>query len=744
MRKSLVAAVVFLATTALTPLSAEPVPGEKLDAAISPAEMGEWLKFLTSEPSHVGSPFNKKIAEWTLAKFQSFGWDAHIETYQLLYPTPIQEKVELIGGKKPFKATLTEPWTKQTPKPKDYVLPAYVAYQGDGDVTAPLVYVNYGNKDDYDTLERLGISVKGKIVIARYGQGWRGLKPRLAQEHGAVGCLIYSDPHEDGFAAEDVYPKGPARPAGGFQRGSVQDVTISSGDPLTPGFVAGKGKERLTRETAPTILKIPTLPISYSDAQVFLSHLSGQVVPASWRGALPITYRVGPSETKVHLLVKSDWSLKPVYDVIAKIEGSENPNQWILRGNHHDGWVFGASDPQSGHIAELAEAKAIGALVKAGYKPKRTILYTSWDGEEPGLLGSSEWAEDHEDELKAKAVLYINTDGNSRGFFGASGSQDFAAFIASVTPSVIDPETKVSVEERRRARLRLSAVEGARAGEEAKRIAKAAADPKAVVPIEGLGTGSDYTVFLQHLGIPALDLAYGGEAQGSGSYHSNIDSYDHHARFIDPGFVYDALLAKTVSRTVLAAADADLPLQRPETFASAIGQYVKELKKLTEERREAAVTRSALLKDHVFALSADPTKSHADPHGLAQVPAIDFGPLEKAAEKIAASSKAYEEALAKSGPTLTAEKKAKLWALMQSIDQTLILPEGLPGRPWYKHLIYAPGRMTGYGVKTLPGVREAIEDERYDEAVRFIGLTSKALEDYAARLDAATAVLTSA
>ncbi|MDR3526035.1 MAG: transferrin receptor-like dimerization domain-containing protein [Rhizomicrobium sp.] len=739
MRKILIAAAVLLsATTAL----ADPALERQFDASVSPAEMGSWMKFLTSQPSHVGSPFNKTIAEWTLAKFKAFGWDAHIESYQVLYPTPLSESVELLG-KKPFHATLNEPWTKETPQPKDKWLPAYVAYQGDGDVTAPLVYVNFGVKDDYEALSRMGISVKGKIVIARYGQGWRGLKPRLAQEHGAIGCLIFSDPRDDGYGVDSVYPKGPARPPGGFQRGSVQDITLSSGDPLTPGFVAGPGKPRLTRETAPNILKIPTLPISYADAKVFLASLSGQVVPPAWRGGLPITYRVGPSEARVHLKVRSEWSLKTVYDVIAKIEGSTTPEQWVIRGNHHDGWVFGATDPQSGHIAVLAEAKAIGALVKSGWKPKRTIVYASWDGEEPGLLGSTEWVEDHAAELQAKTVLYINSDTNSRGFFSAEGSQDFSAFVGSVTADVTDPETKVSVEARRRAKLRLAPLEAATADkEDAKRIAKDAADPAAIVPIEALGTGSDYTGFLQHLGIPALDLTYSGEANWGGIYHSIYDSYDHHSRFVDPGFVYDALLAKTAGRMVLRAADSDLPLQRPGSFATSMAQYVKQVTKLANDKREAAKIQAGLLSDQVYVVTADPTKSSALPTALTPVPALDFAPLDGAVSKLSAAAKTYEEALAKNGIALPADKRAALSKLMLTIDQTLTVESGLPGRPWYKHVIYAPGRQTGYGVKTLPGVREALEEERWEEASLYIGITAKALDAYAARLDAASAVLT--
>jgi len=732
---------IVAAGAAVTPGHAESAPLEsRFDASIDPAELRDWMKFLTSEPSHVGTAFDKTIAEWTLAKFKSFGWDAHIERYDVLYPTPVDESITLLGAK-PFAATLIEPWTMQTPKPKTAPLPAYVAYQGDGDVTAPLVYVNFGMKDDYDALQRLGVSGKGKIVIARYGAGWRGLKPRLAQEHGALGCILFSDPQNDGYGIESVYPDGPARPPRGFQRGSVQDITLSSGDPTTVDFVDGKDGKRISRDAAPGILKIPTLPISYADAEVFLKALRGRVVPSSWRGALPITYRAGPSEAKVRLMVKSDWSLKPVYNVIAHITGSTYPDQWVLRGNHHDGWVFGATDPQAGHVALMAEAKAIGALVQSGWKPKRTIIYASWDGEEPGLLGSTEWTEDHAAELKQKAMIYINSDTNARGFLNVAGSQDFSRFVGFVADDVIDPETKVPVGQRLRARLRLAAEESAK--ESVKFIASQAADPSADLPIDPLGTGSDYTAMFQHLGIPALDLGYSGEAEWSGVYHSIYDSFDHHSRFVDPGFVYDALLAKTAGRLVLRAAEADLPLQHPAALASAVDLYLKEVKKLAADRREAVKLQAELLRDNVYALTADPTKSSGTPAALQPVPQFDFKPLDAAVARLNTSAKAYEEAVAQHGLNLAAGKRTKLLNLLQDIDQTLTSDAGLPERPWYRHLIYAPGRQTGYGAKTLPGVREAIEDQRWDDVGRYISLTAAALEAYAARLDEATALLTS-
>jgi N-acetylated-alpha-linked acidic dipeptidase len=694
---------------------------KSFDAQVSPAEMGGWLKRLAAEPNQVGSPHDKANAEWVLAQFKSWGWDAHMETFDVLYPTPIHESLELLNGKKPFKATLQE---KPIPgdsssTAKDYALPAYFAYQGDGDVTAPVVYVNYGMPDDYDALQKMGVSVKGKIVIARYGAGWRGLKPKLAQEHGAVGCIVYSDPHDDGYATDSTYPDGPARPPQGIQRGSVQDMTLYPGDPLTPGIGATKDAKRLPISEAKTILKIPAIPISYGDAQ-------------SWRGSLPITYRVGPSTATAHLVVKSDWGMKTLYDVVAVMHGSTYPDQWVLRGNHRDGWVFGASDPLSGQIALLAEAKSMGALAATGWKPKRTIVY----------LGSTEWAETHADELKKKAVLYLNSDSNGRGFFSVEGSHDLEHLITGVIDEVTDPETNVSVGERYRARVRAEAVDpGGRDRDHARAAAKIAADPARDVPIEALGSGSDYSAYIEHLGLAAINIGYGGEGESGGVYHSRYDTYEHHSRFVDPGFVYDALLARTAGRLVMRAANSDLPVQRAGDFADTVALYLSEVKKLATDKKEAQVAQAGLLKDRVFALTADPTKSSGLPTAFEPVPALDFAPMDAAVDKLKASAKAYDEALAKNGSGLSGDRLAHLQALMLDIDQTLAPDVGLPGRPWFKNVIYAPGTLTGYGAKTLPAIREGIEQQRFSDAAAYIKITADALNAYSARLDQATAVL---
>jgi N-acetylated-alpha-linked acidic dipeptidase len=708
----------------------------RFDAGLSAEEQRQWLKEMSSKANNVGTPHDKANADWMLAKFKEWGWDAHIETFYALYPTPIDEKLELLGDH-PFTAKLHEPGIPgdTSARETENVLPPYLAYQGDGDVTAPLVYANYGMPDDYKTLERAGIDVRGKIVITRYGGGWRGLKPQLAQEHGAVGCLIYSDPADDGYGEGDVYPKGGARPRDGVQRGSVQEMMIYPGDPLTPGIGATKDAKRLTRETAPTILKIPALPISYADVTPLLESLTGPVAPKNFRGMLPITYHMGPSTAQAHLMVKSDWGLKPIYDVIAVMKGSEEPDQWVVRGNHHDGWVFGAWDPLAGNVALMNEAQSLGSLAKTGWRPKRTIVYASWDGEEPGLIGSTEWAEEHGDELQKKAVIYINSDTNGKGFLGAEASHDLQRLVNQVSGDVTDPETKVSVNARLRARIAVDALSNPGGEKEAKIIA-AGGD----TPVGALGSGSDYSAFLQHLGLATINLGFGGEDDQGGVYHSAYDTFEHYSRFGDPTFEYGVALSKVTGRLVLREADAEVLPMHFGGFADTVSGYVDELKKLDTDMMTKTAAEDKLLGEHAYTLSADPAETYVPPTAQGAVPKIDFAPLDAAVVKLKASARAYDETLAKAGPVSPGEA-AKVNAILRDIDQTLLDPAGLPGRPWFKNLAYAPGVLTGYGAKTLPGVREAIEGRRWAEAQTYVTKTADVLDAYAARVDAATAAL---
>jgi N-acetylated-alpha-linked acidic dipeptidase len=729
----------LLAFTPMAVQAADPALEARFDAGVSSADQIAWLEDMASAPNHVGSPHDKANAEGILAKFRQWGWDAHIETFQVLYPTPLSTLVELV---KPVRIKLggQEPRLADDPTSGARgMLPPYVAFQGDGDVTADLVYVNYGLPDDYEALTRRGVDVKGKIAIARYGGGWRGLKPKLAQEHGAVGCLIYSDPAQDGYGIGDVYPKGGARPDTGVQRGSVADMTTYPGDPLTPGIGATTDAPRLKREDATTILKIPVLPISYRDAMQLLSKMGGPHAPDNFGGGLPLNYHLGgDGGTQVHLAVKSEWSLKPAYDVVAMLKGSQYPDQWVMRGNHHDGWVMGAGDPLSGNVAMLSEAKALGQLYQSGWRPRRSIVYLSWDAEEPMLLGSTEYAETHARELQAKAVIYINTDGNGRGFLNASGSHEFQHLVNEVAKDVKDPQTDVSVSERLRAALKVAAFDKTQAVDER---TLTAAEAGSDLPIGALGSGSDYSAYLQHLGLPSLNLGFGGEDEGDGVYHSIYDSFHHFTTFDDPGLKYGAALSKVVGRLVLRIADSDTPPQRFADLADTLTVYLTEITKLADDRRAQDEKRARLLAEGAFKLASDPLKPVAAAPEKAATPRIELAVLANAVDRLGKTAKAYDAAYAEQGAGLTQPARDRLNALLCDIDQLLLDERGLPGRTWYKHMLYAPGRFTGYGAKTMPGVREAIEERRFDDANVYATRIAAALEAYATRLDAAHAVL---
>ena len=411
----------FSQTKKITGFFEKNVPGQlnleaSFDKNLSKENVGETIKKLSAVPHHLGSPGDKANAEYILSLYKKWGWDAQIETFHVLFPTPKTRVLEMTSPTS-YKAILKEPALKEdATSGQSGQLPTYNAYSADGDVTGELVFVNYGLPQDYEVLDKMGIDVKGKIVIAKYGHSWRGTKPKVAQEHGAIGCIIYSDPMDDGYFHGDVYPKGAFKNEYGVQRGSVMDMVIYPGDPLTPGIGATEDAKRLDRLQAPNLLKIPVLPISYHDATPLLEALDGPVAPDNWHGGLPFAYHIGPGKATVHLKVAFNWDIVPCYDVIAKIKGSKFPDEWVIRGNHQDAWVNGAADPISGQAALLEEAKSIGELLKTGWKPDRTLVYCAWDGEEPALLGSTEWVEEHEKELQQKAVVYINSDGNGRGF----------------------------------------------------------------------------------------------------------------------------------------------------------------------------------------------------------------------------------------------------------------------------------------------------------------------------------------
>ena len=696
------------------------------DSHLSTENIGKTIKELTLKPHYLGSPASKEVAENLLAKFKSYGWDAELAVYNVLFPTPKVRLLEMTAPTK-FKALLKEPAYKEdaTSGHPDQ-LPTYNAWSADGDVSAELVFVNFGLPEDYETLNKLGIDVKGKIVIARYGRSWRGIKPKVAQEHGAIGCIIYSDPMEDGYFQGDVYPKGSFKNEYGVQRGSIMDMVIYPGDPLTPFIGATENAKRLKKEDAENLLKIPVLPISYHDAQPLLQALGGPVAPPDWRGALPFTYHIGPGKTSIRLKVEFDWKMVPAYNVIAKIKGSVYPDQWVIRGNHHDGWNPGANDPISGIAAMMEEAKSIGELVKNGYKPKRTLVYCAWDAEEPGLIGSTEWVEDHLAELKQKAVVYINSDGNGRGFLSAAGSHGLESMIDGIAKDVIDPQTKVSVFDRLKAREVVSA-----GSDKAKKESMA----KKSMSISALGSGSDYSAFLQHAGIPSLNIAFGGENPG-GEYHTAYDSYDFYSRFGDPGFSYGRALSQTIGRAVLRMADANtLPFEF-KNLHKTISSYVAEMISMTDQMRESTAVYNQVISGNNHQLAADPTKPEKLPIRKVEVPFIDFSALQNSLVKLESSATTLSDKIA-TGKIASTSLKALNEALFTA-EQNLLTTTGLPRRPWYKHTIYAPGFYTGYGVKTMPGVREAIEQRDWKEAQDQIKIAADAIIRLAEHLNNTT------
>jgi N-acetylated-alpha-linked acidic dipeptidase len=713
---------------------------EKLRAIPSPDNLRSYMQRLSARPHHVGSPYDKDNAEWIAAKFKEFGLDTHIERFDVLFPTPKERAVELVEGGPKFVAKLQEPPLPQDPtsSQKDEQLPTYNAYSIDGDVTAQLVYVNYGIPEDYEQLERMGISVQGKIVIARYFHSWRGIKPKVAAEHGAVGCLIFSDPHDDGFVRGETFPAGPFRPPDGVQRGSVADMPYYPGDPLTPGVGATKDAKRLKVEEAPTITKIPVLPISYADAQPLLAALTGSVAPEEWRGGLGITYHVGPGLARVHLKVKSNWDIKPIYDVIAKIPGSTFPDEWVIRGNHHDGWVNGAEDPISGQVAIIEEARALGELVKSGWKPKRTIIYCAWDGEEPGLLGSTEWAEQHYDELRAHAVAYINSDANGRGYLGIEGSHTLEKFSNDIAREISDPETKLSVWKRQQ----LHEIANAKTAEQREEIRK-----RADLRIPALGSGSDYTAFLQHDGVAALNIGFGGEDH-VGIYHSIYDDFYWFTHFSDTEFVYERALAQTGGTAIMRLADADLLPFDFGDFADTVQAYLKELKTLSQKMQDDIKERNREIEEGVFKATNDPKRPLVPPAVEAVPPHLNFAPMENAVDALNHSAadyrKALEQANANGGAALASASLAEVNKMLIESERKLTNAEGLPNRPWFKHQLYAPGFYTGYGVKTVPAVREAIELKQWKQADDAIIVVARVLQDEAALISSAAAKLTAA
>lgn len=711
----------------------------KFRATPDPVNVRAYMERLSAQPHHVGSAYDKANAEWILSKFKEWGLDAKIENYDTLFPTPKERALELVAPTR-FTAKLQEPAVPGDPTSaqQSEQLPSYNAYSIDGDVTAPLVYVNFGVPEDYEMLDRLGVSVRGAIVIARYGSSWRGIKPKVAAEHGAVGCLIYSDPHEDGYFQGATFPAGPFRPKDGVQRGSVMDMPVRSGDPLTPNVGATPNARRLQLSEVETLTKIPVLPISYGDAEPLLAALGGRVAPESWRGSLPITYHVGAGPARVHLKVNFNWDRKPLYDVVARIPGSTYPDEWIIRGNHHDAWVNGAEDPVSGAVALMEEARGFAELRKQGWAPKRTIIFCVWDGEEEGLLGSTEWAEDHDAELRQKTAVYVNSDGNGRGFLRVAGSHSLEKFINGVARDITDPESQISVWKR----LQFSNL--ARLAPNAPASDRQELRQRPDLRIGALGSGSDYSPFLDHLGVASLNLGFGGEDEG-GIYHSIYDDFYWYSHFADSDFLYGRALAQTAGTAVMRMADADVLPYDFTGLADTIRRYIDEVRKLATDLRDQTIERNRRIDEGLFAAIDNPRQRLQPPPKEPVPPFLNFAPLENGWSALQRAAEQYEQSVTKAssngGAALARTSLRDANNKLILVERALTLKDGLPNRPWYEHQIYAPGFYTGYGVKTLPAVRESIEQKQWSEAETQMVRVGKVLENAGEAIDSATAEL---
>ncbi|MCI0606842.1 M28 family peptidase [bacterium] len=703
----------------------------RFDTLLKADHLRDWMKRMTARPHHVGSPGQKENAEWIAGLFQSWGYQTQVEQFEVLFPIPQIRLLEMIYPEK-FSAQLSEPPLEIDVNSKEHSeqLPVYNAYSRDGDVTAELVYVNYGLPGDYEELKHRGIDVKGKIVIARYGASWRGVKPKVAAEHGAIGCIIFSDPAADGYSQGDVYPKGGWRNGLSAQRGSVLDTTRQDGDPLTPFDPAFKNANRISREEAPGITRIPVLPLSYQDALPLLRNLGGQVVPVSWRGGLPIPYHFGPGPAKVHLKLQFDWNLTSIYDVIARMPGTEFPDDWVIRGNHYDAWVYGATDPVSGIVSLLEEARAVSELAKSGWRPKRTLIYAAWDGEEPGLLGSTEWVEAHYEELQQKAVAYINSDSTGRGFFFVEGSQTLEKFLNQVIRNVSDPQKGISVRERLRAYLLMEGPP------ELKKTAQSHQD----LPLRPGGSGSDHSPFLQFAGIASLYMFFNGETE-YGQYHSAYDSFDHYIRFMDPKFEYGIALAKTAGRCMLRFANANILPFEFEAFSKHITSYVTELENLTARMREETDDKNRNVQQRIYESFSDSRKPLTVPEVLPPVPHLNFSPLKNAAENLERCASELKDHLDKTGAHLSVEKLRDLNGILKRSERALTRKNGLPGRPWFRHQIYAPSVYGGYEGTAIPSVAEAIEQRNWKLAEEQIQVVADTLEQLVDQIKKAKDIL---
>jgi N-acetylated-alpha-linked acidic dipeptidase len=668
----------------------------KLQSIPDAAHAESNLRHLTSQPHSAGTEASHQVAEWLRDQYRSFGFEAEIVTYSVWMAEPREVKLELVAPSKKALASPEQPVDvdKDTADPRAVM--AYNTYSPSGEVTAPVVYVNYGTPEDYEELDSLGVSVQGKIAIARYGHNYRGIKSKLAEEHKAAGLIIFSDPADDGYMAGDVFPRGPWRPMSGIQRGSVLYTEYYPGDPLTPGVGATSGAKRIAPADATNLPHILTMPINAQDAWAILEHLGGPHVPRNWQGGLPFTYHAGPGKSEVHMKLAMDFAQRPIYDVVAKLHGTDD-GQWVLLGNHHDAWVYGAADPSSGTAVMLETARALGELARSGWKPRRTIVMCEWDGEEPGLLGSTEWVEANRAELQAKAVAYINTDVGVTGpNFGAAATPSLKELVREVAREVRDPQAGRSVYDmwREHSSQKKNGVTGT-ARPELK------AETPGETPVGALGAGSDFCPFFDFAGIASMDMGFNGDY---GVYHSLYDDFYWMKQFGDPTFVYHATLARIIGTVALRLDEADvLPFD--------YSVYATEITRMTSD---------------VNARVREPKGAEAS----------DWKAVSEAADQLSVSAAQTTVALRAISPAmLSPATQRELNRALASVEQSLLVPEGLAGRPWYKHAIFAPGSYAGYAAEVMPGVNEALD--RNDPAIfhREASALAAALTRAAVRLD---------
>ncbi len=656
----------------------------------------QYLFKLTEEPHVAGTQNNKKVAEYILSKYREWGWDAQLVEYKAYLSYPESIEVKLVEPQQhEIDFTETASIRDKDAFDNDVIRP-FNAYSPSGDITAQVVYVNRGLPEDYKALDKLGINVRGKIALVRYGGSFRGVKAKVAEEHGAAGLIIYSDPADDGYMRGDIYPNGPMRPWKALQRGSLMYIFYYPGDPLSPGFPSLPGRKLLPPEKAGNVPHIPTVPISYGEAQYILESLAGPEVPdRSWQGGLPFRYHVGPGPAKVHLQLTMKFQIRSIYDIIATLPGKRYPEKKVILGNHFDAWTYGAVDPNSGTAVVMEMARALGALKKTGWQPDRTIVIAHWDGEEYGLIGSTEWVEQYKDDLKKNGVLYLNIDSGVSGEnFSASAVPSLDRFIQAVVKEFPDPNTQLTVFQKWWKNQNKKLFE--KLGEVVPDSARAR--------IGRLGSGSDYTAFLDHIGVSSLSMGFGGRY---GVYHSILDNFYWMSHWGDPSFKYHETLSKIAGVMVLRIANATVLPFNYEDYARAIFQHASDLEKRWKEE-------------------------------FSEVP-VDLTPLKGKLQKWMNLSGQLNEKIKQH--LEQGNVPAALNENLVEMERLLTYQPGLPNREWFKHRIYAPGFYTGYASKPLPGLAEPAERKDWDTVVRELKILESLIDQVIAKTEDSLGIL---